>query len=102
MKKVFFILLACLVFAGQATAKDLTTPEGYKLDTAPVQSVYAYNASGDLEYMGKAVPGTATTEPKWQIQKLVYTDGNLTGIYFADGDMGFSKTWDQRESYSYD
>lgn len=101
-KVLFYIFLALFLASGVAVAKELTAPNGYTISTEPVQTRIAYDASGNVEYIGKSAPGVATTAEKWQIQKFVYTDGNLTATYFADGDMGFSKAWDSREGYDYE
>jgi len=61
----------------------------------------AYNASGFVEYIGLAKPGTATSEAKWQIKKLTYSGTNVTEINFADGNLNFDKEWDEKASYSY-
>lgn len=62
---------------------------------------YAYDSSGNLEYIGKAGAGTPTSDANWQIKKLTYTSGNLTAILLADGNENFDNVWDQRSSYSY-
>lgn len=62
-----------------------------------------FEYSGDnVIYIGKADPGTATSEAKWSIQKLTYDGSNhCTDIQWADGTNVFDKVWDSRTSYSY-
>ena len=62
----------------------------------------AYDASNNLEYVGTAFPGTATSAALWRIKNLTY-DGsnNLTGVLWADGDTNYDNVWDDRASLSY-
>ena len=63
-------------------------------------TIYAY--SGDnVEYIGLAHPGSGIDEAKWQIKKLFYTGSNVIGQRFADGDITFSKIWNDRTGYEY-
>jgi hypothetical protein len=59
-------------------------------------------SGSNLEYLGKADIGTATTSSGWQIKKFTY-DGsnNLTDIQYAEGTDAFDKIWDNRIGYSY-
>lgn len=61
---------------------------------------FAYDVSDNLEYLGVANPGTATSASTWRIQKFTY-DGsnNLTRIQFASDDPGFKFVWDSRATY---
>lgn len=56
-------------------------------------------ASATVTYIGRCAPGTATSENKWQIQKIDTTSG--TSITFADGNDEFDNVWDDRASLSY-
>ena len=65
---------------------------------------YAMNLqtdSGDanVQYLGKAAPGTATSAASWQIQKIDETTGTV--ITWADGNSSFDNVYDNRESLSY-
>ena len=62
----------------------------------------SYNASQDIEYVGYAAPGSATSETVWKIIKIIY-DGNdnIVQVLFAEGTRKFDKEWDERASYSY-
>ena len=59
-------------------------------------------AIGNPKYVGIAVPGTSKSAVGWQIRKFTYGGGTLTEIQFADGDTGFNKVWDDRETGGYD
>jgi len=80
------------------------TPKGQVVPTELILiSQIAYDSSGDLEYIGKADPGTATDEVGWFIQKVSYDgSGNVTGTLNANGQPDFDKVWDDRESYTYE
>jgi len=56
-------------------------------------------ASATVTYIGKAVPGTATSASTWQIQKIDTTSGTV--ITWADGNGDFDNEWDERAGYSY-
>ena len=62
---------------------------------------FAYDGSGNLQYIGKAEPGSTTASNVWQIKKMVYSSGNLAQELFADGDQLFNNIWDDRATYSY-
>lgn len=52
-------------------------------------------------YIGKALPGTATSTANWQIRKLTYSGIYVTQVDWADGDDLFNNIWDNRSSLSY-
>jgi hypothetical protein len=62
---------------------------------------YAYNASNQVEYIGKAIPGTKTTDANWQIIKHSYTNNFVVSTLFAGGTDAFNKVWDNRTTYNY-
>ncbi len=51
-------------------------------------------------YVGKALPGTATSTAAWRIKRLVETAGALV-ITWADGNANFDNIWDDRTGLSY-
>lgn len=53
----------------------------------------------NITYIGDAPRGTATTDPYWRIQKIDETNGLV--ITWADDSPEFTKTWDNRTTYSY-
>lgn len=52
----------------------------------------------NLVYLGKATPGTATSAASWQIKRYDKSAGHMS---FADDVTTFTKTWDDRASYTY-
>lgn len=71
--------------------------------TQPGESI-AYESRNDtttdtnLVYLGKALPGSATSDAAWQIKRYNKSAGTMT---FADDVTTFTKTWDSRTSYTY-
>ena len=69
------------------------------------KQVFAYHATytTDIEYVGTAVPGTATSAVSaWQIQKLTYlAAGQVSGILWAISSNSFDREWDERIEYTY-
>lgn len=62
----------------------------------------AYDASSNVEYLGYALPGSATSSPVWLIKKMSYDVSNrFTGSTFADGNSEFDNIWDNRASLTY-
>ena len=51
-------------------------------------------------YIGKAEHGTATSQAKWQILKVLVS-GTVTTFSYAGGDDTFNNIWDNRTSLSY-
>ena len=91
-KKIFYLIFFCFLLTLNLVSQQGT----YK-------QLMEYDGSNRLLYLGKAQPGTAATEAKWQIQKFIY-DGASTRIIqvlFANGSEGFVHIWDNRTLYSY-
>jgi hypothetical protein len=57
-------------------------------------------SGGNPQYVGKAVPGTLSSEAAWQMQRLTYVGGDLTLLEWADAGK-FTQVWDDRASLSY-
>ena len=75
------------------------------LNTSPVNSGFhiirlAYTGS-KVEYVGLALPGSATSSAVWQIRKLAYAGDNLVSVLLADGNVNFDNVWDDRASLSF-
>ena len=65
-------------------------------------SKMAYDANNNLEYLGKAAIGSATSAAVWQIKKFTYdVSNNLTGILWANGNESFANIWDNYATLSY-
>lgn len=57
------------------------------------------DTSPPITYVGKAVPGTATSSATWQIQKIDESSGVITT--WADGNSNYDNVWDLRSSLVY-
>jgi len=61
-----------------------------------------YSAGTNPIYLGKAVPGTLTSETGWQIFKCAWdANNNLTSKLAANGTNNYDKEWDERATYTY-
>ncbi len=62
----------------------------------------AYDANQNIEYIGRAAAGSASSNETWQITKLTYdANQNITQVQYASGNKRFDKVWDSRSGYSY-
>ena len=72
--------------------------------TQPGSTTTSYESRNDtttdtnLVYLGKATPGTASSDAAWQIKRYNKSAGHMS---FADDETTFTKTWDDRTSYTY-
>jgi len=58
------------------------------------KQVMAYNATGMVEYIGKAPTNSSIAGSIWQIQKLTYNANmGVTNIDFASGTNNFVNIW---------
>lgn len=53
---------------------------------------------GTYSYVGKAVPGSATSSAVWQIKRIKDTTDDKD---WADGNFVYDNIWDNRTSLSY-
>lgn len=61
-----------------------------------------YDGSGNLIYMGWAVPGTATYENRWRLMAQFFNTSNkLTSVLWPNNSTGFAFSWDSRSTYRY-
>ena len=67
-----------------------------------VSMALAYDANGNVLYLGQAPPGAATSAAIWQIRRFTYdANGNMTAIWWADGNTVYDNIWDDRATLSY-
>jgi len=52
----------------------------------------------NLVYLGKAVPGSLTSDSAWQIKRYDKSAGHMS---FADDETTFTKQWSERTTYGY-
>ncbi len=57
------------------------------------------DTAGDIDYVGEASTGTATSGALWRIKRVDSTTGTV--IQWADGNSNFDNVWDNRASLSY-
>lgn len=82
-----------------ATRKTtLTTPDSIILDSiADLKKVIVDTKTSNIIYIGRSLKSSAlTTEPLWQIQRII-TQGSITTREFA-ADALYSNKWDEREA----
>lgn len=56
--------------------------------------------SSSLAYLGKAAPGSLTSNAVWAIDRIDIAGENVV-VTQAQGDPSFSYIWDNRASYIY-
>ena len=63
----------------------------------------AYDAENRIQYVGKAVPGSAENALVWSIYLLTYegTTERIMEKGWADGDSSQRCRWDLRATYAY-
>lgn len=66
--------------------------------TVPYQSRNDPDTDPNLIYLGKSLPGVATSAAGWQIKCYNISEGKMT---FADDDITFTNIWDNRAGYTY-
>jgi len=54
-----------------------------------------------IQYVGKATPGTETSQPGWQIRRILYVSGEVAAVLFAEGSNLKEFVWDDRATYSF-
>jgi len=62
-------------------------------------SIIIDDTTPPFTYIGKAAPGSLTSEAKWQIRRVDETTGSV--FKFANGDDRFNNIWDDRIHLSY-
>ena len=67
-------------------------------ESAAYESRNDTTSDTNLVYLGKALPGTATSDAGWQIKRYNKSAGHMS---FADDATTFNKSWDLRSSYGY-
>lgn len=82
-------------------AGGVSTGQGFKNVAIVGESVRVVNNSGDanITYIGRAIIGSSTSDPVWQMKKVDNNSG--TSVTWADGNDDYDNIWDNRESVSY-
>ena len=66
--------------------------------TSTYESRNDTTTDANLVYLGKALPGSATSDAAWQIKRYNKSAGHMS---FADDVTTFTKVWDNRSTYGY-
>ena len=84
------------------TTLKVVNPDGSSIGSVSGSSYYeSYvdtTTDTNLVYLGKATPGSATTDAAWQVKRYNKSTGQMS---FADDISTFSKSWDLRTTYVY-
>lgn len=78
----------------------LTPGGGLPVDSSGSVYQVQIDEVSPLTYIGKAVPGTATSSPSWQIMRIDDTTSPDAVIKWANAGA-FTATWDDRASETY-
>ena len=76
-----------------------TNPLPVQLDGDFLINVQVDSGDSNIEYVGSAPIGSATSAAVWKIKKINYTTGTI--ILYADGNENFDNIFDNREALSY-
>lgn len=70
---------------------------------SPVYSMLYDYTDGTVLYVGSVAVGSlaSTASAIWQIEKFIYTGGNVTSAGYAAGTVAFNQVWDNRASLVY-
>ena len=65
---------------------------------------FDYDGGNQVIYLGRAAPGSKTSDSVWQIRKFTYVSSQVTQTNFANGTFEFDKIWDNRKNgtFTYD
>lgn len=89
--------------SAKKTANYVWNGSAWQRMTQPGESA-SYESRNDtktdtnLVYLGKALPGSATSDAAWQIKRYNKSAGHMS---FADDVTTFTKVWDNRSTYGY-
>lgn len=92
-------VLAVELLAENATQDGLVRLNETNFGASPTYESFVDTTTDvNLVYLGKATPGTATSAGSWQIKRYNKSAGHMS---YADDVTTFTKTWDDRVSYTY-
>ena len=73
--------------------------QGFKFTRTVNEKTVIDQVSATVTYVGKALPGVATSAGEWQIKKITVA-GTVTSIEYP-GTVEYTYVWDARASYTY-
>lgn len=87
--------------SGKATQVTLTADGKVPVEAGATSNYESRNdttTDTNLVYLGKALPGSATSDAAWQIKRYNKSAGHMS---FADDETTFTKVWSDRTTYNY-
>jgi hypothetical protein len=78
---------------------DTSNPLPVQLDGDFAINTQLNSGNSNIEYIGIAPIGSATSAAVWKIKRVNYTTGTV--IEYADGNENFDNIFDNRESLTY-
>ena len=99
-----FVLVFTLLLVSGAAAQNITKTGPYPYDKSDMNARFAIgtadNATGEVEFIGYAMPGCGDAQACWQVRKLFYNAaGDVTSWDYANSDNRYRHVWDDRASY---
>ena len=82
-------------YIGQVSANNLQ-----EIISLTEEKALIVEVSGGTTYVGKAPPGSITSEARWQVSRIVVAGGTTT-VTWADGNLTYDNIWDNRASLTY-
>lgn len=79
---------------------SITEIKADRVITTP-QDILVDEVSATELYVGTAMADSSESSAVWQIKKVIVNEGDSVTVLYADGTNGFTKTWEDRASYSY-
>jgi len=86
---------------GNPTKANVDANNNLKVSQDNYTVKIVYVSAGKPQYIGKALPGTASSDAGWQIQKLTYATDDVTDIKWAGGSLAFTNIFDNYASFTY-
>ena len=84
--------------AEHGRAGGVSSKQGFKY-VGDIKEAIRVVVSGDITYVGRAAPGTATDVASWQIISIDESSGTV--ITYADGDDNYDNVWDDAGELDY-
>lgn len=81
----------------------------YYQNSLGISKKFDATSDADYTYIGRAVPGSATSDSVWQIKRIENATGDVTWALGTDdagaaegaGNSSFNKIWDNRLTYTF-
>lgn len=90
------------------TTLGFSLPVDDNLELVPwknLRTILDYNASGNLQYIGMAMPGALSASAVWQVREVKYelvsSEDVISSVAFAAATAAFNQIYDSRSSLVY-